>query len=91
MATKQQATPAQPRNINQIVKYLTNTFNTVTSKLDKAVWHQTTGPNEAYILQSEFAYLLNEVMMCAPCMIQKNIGACNDYIDRLIQKQQSKK
>ena len=76
----------QPRDINQIVRYLTNTFNMATFNLDKPIWTTAKGANEAYIVQTEFAYLLNEVMIGPPCLIQKNISACNEYIDQLIQK-----
>lgn len=75
----------QTRDLSQVIKYLTSTFNTITFKLDKPGW-TSTGPNETYILQTEFAYLIHEITMGAPCMIQKNIGACNDYIDDLVQK-----
>lgn len=73
------------KDINQIVRYLTNTFNVVTNKLDRAI-RSKTGPNLAYELQTEFAYLLNEIMQGPRGVLQKNIAACNDYIDEVIQK-----
>jgi len=76
----------QPRDISQIIRYLTNTFNMATSSLDRAVWATPKGANELYILQTEFAYLLHEVMLGPICVMQKNISACNEYIDQTIQQ-----
>ena len=55
-----------------------------TSGLERASW-TSKGANELYVLQTEFAYLLNEVMLGPICVMQKNISACNDYIDKTIQ------
>ncbi len=74
----------QTRDLSQVIKYLTTTFNNLTSKLEKPGWTNI-GPNQTYVFQSEFAYLIHEITMGAPCMIQKNIGACNDYIDYVVQ------
>lgn len=72
------------KDIGQIVRYLTSTLNQVTSKLDKAFRGRKTGPNEAYVIQTEFAYLLNELMQGPKCMQQKYISDCNDFIDQVI-------
>ena len=82
----QTPTPAV-KDISQIVRYLTNTFNMVisSSALDKAA-RTKTGPNRAYQLQTEFAYLLNEVMLGPRSIMQKNIAVCNEYIDQVIQE-----
>lgn len=74
------------KDIGQIVRYLTTTFNQVTSKLERPFRSQTAGPNRAYVLQTEFAYLLNEVVQGPRCVLQKNITACNDYLDDLMQE-----
>lgn len=76
----------QPRDVNQIVRYLTNMFNIATLKMDRPVWTTTKGANDSYQVQTEFAYLLNEVMMGPPCLIQKNISACNEFIDQMNQR-----
>ena len=82
MAEKKQ----EPKDVDKIIRYLSNTFNMVVKELDKAAWVQNKGPNETYRLQTEFAYLLNEIMLCAPCVIQKNISACNEFIDQVALK-----
>lgn len=82
MAEKQQA----PKDIEKIVRYLSNTFNTVIKDLEKPSWNYVRGANEAYTLQTEFAYLINEIMMCPPVIVQKHISACNEFIDEVFQK-----
>jgi hypothetical protein len=72
------------KDIAQIVRYLSSTFNQATSKLDKAFRGRKAGPNEAYIMQTEFAYLINELMQSPKCMQQKYISDCNDFIDQVI-------
>jgi hypothetical protein len=73
------------KDVGQIVRYLVSTFNQATARLDRAFRSKTTGPNRTYVLQTEFAYLLNEVVQGPRCVMQKNISACNDYIDNVIQ------
>lgn len=70
------------RDIAQVVRYLTKTFNTATAKLERAsrVGKPPTS-NTAYIMQSEFACLLNELMQAPPCVQPKWIADCNEYID----------
>jgi hypothetical protein len=82
MAEKPQTAPV--KDINQIVRYLTSTFNAVTSSLDKANRGKV-GPNQLYKLQSEFAYRLNEVMQGSRSLLQRNITECNEYIDEVMQ------
>ncbi len=72
------------KDVGQIVRYLVSTFNQATSRLERAFRSKTSGPNRAYVLQTEFAYLLNEVVQGPRCILQKNIAACNDYIDNVI-------
>lgn len=75
------------KDIGQIIRYLTSTFNQATARMERAARSKTEGPNETYRLQTEFAYLLNEVVQGPRCMVQKNITACNEYIDNVIQLQ----
>lgn len=74
------------KDINQIVRYLTTTFNNVTSKLDRPFRGTKSGANMAYIIQTEFAYLLNELIQGPRCLLQKNIAVCNDFIDQIVQE-----
>ncbi len=76
---------SQPRDISQIVRYLNNTFNTVTYDMEKPSYNTTRGANNTYKMQTEFAYLIHEVMIGAPALLQKHISACNEYIDNIIQ------
>jgi hypothetical protein len=55
------------------------------SSLERAARTEKSGPNRAYLLQTEFAYKLNEVMMCHPSILQKNIAECNEFIDEVVQ------
>lgn len=75
------------RDVGPIIRYLTNTFNQATANMERPARHKLTGPNQLYIMQTEFAYLLNEVVQGPKCVMQKNITACNEYIDRTIQLQ----
>ena len=74
------------KDISQIVRYLTSTMNQALSGQDRAARHPKTGPNHAYIIQTEFAYLLNDVMQGPRCMLQKYIADCNDFIDQVVQE-----
>lgn len=73
------------KDINQIVRYLTTTFNVATSGLERPI-RTKQGPNRAYELQTEFAYRLNEVIQGPPSLLQKHITDCNDFIDDVIQE-----
>ena len=84
MTTEKEA--PKEKDVAQIVRYLCATFNQVTAHLERPFRGSTTGPNEAYLLQREFAYLLNEVMQGPNCLLQKNIEACNNFIDELVQR-----
>ena len=74
------------KDINQIVRYLTSTLNRATAQLERPFRSKKTGPNETYIIQSEFAHLLNEVMQGPRCLLQRNIAECNDFLDQVIQE-----
>lgn len=68
------------KDIGQIVRYLTGTFNAATATLPRAERVNDVS-NSLYIRQTEFAYLLNELMMGPKCMQQKYITDCNEYIE----------
>jgi hypothetical protein len=74
------------KDVGQIVRYLVSTFNQATARLERAFRGKTGGPNRAYALQTEFAYLLNEVVQGPRCILQKNITACNDFIDEVVRQ-----
>lgn len=75
------------KDIGQIVRYLTATFNQATSRLERpARVGKPPQANEAYLLQRDFAYLLNELVQGPRCMQQKNIADCNEFLDKLIQE-----
>lgn len=75
---------AKEKDIEQVVRYLTTTFNKAKAGSERAFRGKTIGPNEAYIMETEFAYLLNEVMQGPRCMLQRSIAECNDFIDQVI-------
>jgi len=72
------------RDVEQIVKYLTTTFGKAKAPFGRAARSKEAGPNRAYVLETEFAYILNEITAGPPCMLQKNIVDCNELIDRVI-------
>jgi hypothetical protein len=85
MANEKEA--PKERDISQIVRYLTATLNQAVSKLERPFRNTKTGQkNEAYIIQTEFAYLLNDVMQGPRCMVQKHIADCNEFIDQVVQE-----
>lgn len=84
MAYDKDGREVKEKDIGQIVRYLSNTFNQATSKLERPFRSQKTGPNEAYIMQTEFAYIINELVQAPRCMQQKYISDCNDFIDQVI-------
>lgn len=73
------------KDVSQIIRYLTATFNQATSRLERPFRGKTGNSNESYKLQTEFAYLLNEVAQGPRCVLQRNITVCNEFIDKLIQ------
>lgn len=75
------------KDIGQIVRYLTATFNQATSTLDRPHRPKGQRANQLYYMQTDFAYLLNEVMQGPRCVLQKNIAACNEFIDQVMQHQ----
>lgn len=78
--------PQKEKDIGQIVRYLTSTFNQATARLERAFRGKSGGPNRAYVLQTEFAYRLNELVQGPRCVLQRNIAECNDFIDQVVQE-----
>lgn len=76
------------RDVKQVVAHLTRTFNQATSKMERPFRGKKSGTNSLYRWQSEFAYLLNEVMQGPRALLPQNIIICNEYIDSVIQLQQ---
>jgi len=77
---------SKEKDIRQIVHYLTTTFNTATSKMERPFRGKTAGANQLYVWQTEFAYRLHEVMMSQRALVQNNIAKCNEFIDEVIQQ-----
>lgn len=76
--------PVKERDIEQVVRYLSSTFNQATSKFERAARTKLGVANKAYIIQTEFAYMLSELMLSPRCMQQKYITDCNNLIDQII-------
>lgn len=76
------------KDISQIVRYLTSTLNQVLASAPDLERPCRThrGPNAAYFIQTEFAYLLNDLMQGPKCMSQKYITDCNEFIDQVMQE-----
>lgn len=77
---------AKEKDVEQVVRYLTSAFNKATISCDRAFRTKTLGPNKAYILETEFAYHLKEVIQGPRCMLQRNITECNEFIDAVVQE-----
>lgn len=73
------------KDVGQIIRYLSGTFNQATARLPRAHRSPADGPNTTYRMQTEFAYLLNEVAQGPRCLLQKNIASCNEFIDEVMQ------
>ncbi len=74
------------KDVGQIVRYLTTTFNTATAKMERPFRPAYTGPaNQLYKWQTEFAYRLHEVIVGPRSIIQYNIAKCNEFIDEVVQ------
>lgn len=83
--TPAEKAPAKEKDIDQIVRYLTSTFNNATSKLERPFRSTKTGvSNAAYQYQTEFAFRINEVIQGSRGVLQRNITECNAYIDFVI-------
>lgn len=80
MSYENTITPTKERNVEQVVRFLTHTFEKAIGPLDRAA-RTKNGPNLAYRLQTEFAYRINEVQQGPKCMLQYNITSVNQYID----------
>lgn len=72
------------KDINAIVNHLSAVFNNSISKLPRAFRTPSGEANKAYKLETEFAYLLNELMQGPRALQQKNITEINDFIDRTV-------
>jgi hypothetical protein len=74
-------------NIDQVVRYLTYTFDKATQKMGKAMRYKDPETKSivktlAYQYQVDFCYLINEIQMGPKCLIQKAISDCNELIER---------
>lgn len=63
-------------------------FNTATSKMDRPFRGKNAGPNELYLLQREFAYLLNDIMQAPRALQQACIEKSSQFLDDLMQRLQ---
>lgn len=78
--------PQREKDVGQIIRYLTGTFNQALAPLERAARTKEKGSNRAYILTRDFAYLLNEVAQGPRCVLQRNITMCNEFIDQTVQE-----
>jgi hypothetical protein len=76
--------PQKEKDIGQITRYLNNTFNKVTSDMERPWRGAKSGSNELYVLTRDFAYLIHEVMIGPRALLQYNIGKCNALIDSIL-------
>lgn len=84
------APKSKPKDVSQVIKYLTNTFNNITKGLERPARGKT-GSNRTYQLQTEFAYRLNDISQSPASLQQRAIADCNDFIDQVLQEVNSQK
>jgi hypothetical protein len=72
------------KDVEQVVRYLTTTFNKARAPLARAHRDTHSGVNDTYVMETEFAYRLNEVMKGPRSTLQNNIALCNDFINETI-------
>jgi hypothetical protein len=77
--------PVKEKDVGQIVRYLSSAFNQATARMERPFRSKNGGANRLYLMQTEFAYRLNEVVQGPRCMMQKHIADCNAFIDQTIQ------
>lgn len=75
---------AKEKDVGQIIRYLTNTFNQATKGQEAAFRSSAKGANRQYKWETEFAYLLNELTLGPRSVLQKNISECNNFIDSVV-------
>jgi len=75
---------AKEKDLGAIVHYLSSVFNNQVVRLPRAFRGKNGGANEAYKLETEFAYLLNELMQGPKSMQQKYITDINNFIDGVV-------
>ncbi len=74
-------------NIEQVVRYLSYTFDKSTKDIGKAERYIDSKPKkivktDGYRFQTEFCYLIDEIQRGPKCLIQKAISDCNDLIEQ---------
>ncbi len=80
-------TQPTPDTSTGVIHYLTRKFDSKVSQWEapRSRTTQSGGfeKNASYTAQTEFMYLINEVMMGPPCMVQRNVTTCEDFINSL--------
>ena len=76
-------------NVEQVVRYLSYTFAKAMQNVRQAP-KRTIDPNtkkvvktDAYLFQTDFCYLIDEIQRGPKCMVQKAISECNELIERV--------
>lgn len=77
---------SEKKDIERVLSYLTHSYNKATSGLERAFRGKNTGPNLAYILDTEMAYLLNEIQRGPKSMTQVAISNCNQFIAEVVEE-----
>lgn len=74
------------KDIERVIAYLTHTYNKATAPLERAFRGKNIGPNMAYLMDTEMAYLINEIQRGPRSMVQTAIANCNEFLDQVIQE-----
>lgn len=81
---KERKEKEREREIKQTVEQLTTAFNKALTGTERAFRGKNVGPNFAYICQTEFAYLVDDIQRGPWCVFDQSVQAANDFIDSVI-------
>ncbi len=79
-------------NVDKVVRYLNSAFAKATQGMGKAIaGNKKTGtaPTELYLLQVNFAYLIDGIQRDPNYIVPKIISEANEFIDQIYQKREA--
>jgi len=87
MAKVEQQKEQKEINIDQVVRYLSYTFEKATQGMGKAIRYidpetKKVAKTDAYNFQVDFCYLIDEIQRGPKCLVQKAISDCNNLIEQ---------
>lgn len=90
--TQEKATPQdapKEKDVTAAVRKHVAIFNTSTSGMERPFRGKHLGTNRLYLLQREFAYLLNDIIQAPRALQQACIDRSSQFLDDLMQQLQT--